>query len=89
MTSDGIDAGGMLTLINDEHSIELIRQTSSDYGIVYGDKLDCTEDSFPFGEIFDFIVEGSELPAAYPRVQAVWMLSSSARICNTPTAAMN
>ena len=28
--------------------------------------LDCTEDSFPFGEIFDLVVEGSVLPEGIP-----------------------
>lgn len=65
ITMDGIDAGESLKLVNDLHSIDLIRETSSEFGIVY-DMLDCTEDSFPFGEIFDLIVYGSELPEGVP-----------------------
>lgn len=62
---NGIDAGHNLFFENDTLKIELIRQDHGEYGIVYA-LPDCNENNFPFGEVMDLVVTGSDLNAGIP-----------------------
>ena len=62
---NGVDAGPVLYLENDTLSLELIRQDHGTYGIVYV-LPDCSADNFPFGQLMDLIVPGSELDYGIP-----------------------
>lgn len=61
----GVDAGEVIYLENNNLSLELLRQDHGEYGIVYG-LVDCGEENYPFGEIFDLVVVGSDLPEGIP-----------------------
>ena len=62
---NGVDAGPVLYLESDTLSLELIRQDHGEYGIVYA-LPDCSESTFPFGELMDLVVPGSDLEDGIP-----------------------
>ena len=53
----GLDAGESLLLRNEERTIELVRFEHN--GSVDYKMQDCNEETYPFGEVFDIVVLGS------------------------------
>ena len=60
----GLDAGSSLLLRNDTRTIELVRFEHN--GSVDYKMQDCNEETYPFGEVFDIVVQGSEDPEGIP-----------------------
>ena len=54
----GLDAGDSLLLRNDSRTIELVRFEHN--GSVDYKMQDCNEETYPFGEVFDIVVSGSD-----------------------------
>lgn len=71
--STGVDAGPTLILRSADREVVLQRFTAPAGGVLYH-LPDCDLDRFPFGEVMDLVVEGSELSAmpAFVVEEAVW-----------------
>lgn len=71
--STGIDAGPTLVLRSADREVVLQRFTAPAGGVLYH-LPDCDLDRFPFGEVMDLVVEGSELSGMPDFVveEAVW-----------------